>query len=237
MSTEIKIDNVNTGIGDISESIVSTSGSSSSGSNPFFEWLKGISFTTWLIVFLLLSFLGVNVFFYLAKGSQFINQLFAPIMDQSGSWFRQLLGQIVNTSEEGTKGAIDVIGGSVKGAINAIEEEQKQQTGNVSNNISNTSNATNNTNISNTIPTTDIMKNNTLNQTLNTTNQNNQSNNQDYIADDSNSSIQTGGKKGWCYIGEDRGIRSCIKVDEQDMCMSGDIFPSNDICVNPTLRA
>ena len=43
-------------------------------------------------------------------------------------------------------------------------------------------------------------------------------------------------KAGFCYIGEDRGFRSCIKVSEQDTCMSGNIFPSQDICINPNLR-
>ena len=40
-------------------------------------------------------------------------------------------------------------------------------------------------------------------------------------------------KSGYCYIGEDRGFRSCVKVNQADHCMSGDIFPSKDICVNP----
>ena len=44
------------------------------------------------------------------------------------------------------------------------------------------------------------------------------------------------GKSGYCYIGEDRGFRSCVKVGEGDKCMSGDIFPSMEICANPTLR-
>ena len=46
-----------------------------------------------------------------------------------------------------------------------------------------------------------------------------------------------GGKGGWCYIGEDRGFRSCAQVSASDQCMSGDIFPSKDLCVNPSLRA
>jgi hypothetical protein len=60
-----------------------------------------------------------------------------------------------------------------------------------------------------------------------------------YSADDSYSSIQkskSSSKSGWCYIGEDRGFRSCINVGENDTCMSGDIFPTSDICVNPNLR-
>ena len=43
-------------------------------------------------------------------------------------------------------------------------------------------------------------------------------------------------KSGFCYIGEDRGNRSCIEVGEGDVCMSGDIFPTQDICINPNLR-
>lgn len=60
-----------------------------------------------------------------------------------------------------------------------------------------------------------------------------------YNADDSYSSIQkskSSSKSGWCYIGEDRGFRSCINVGENDKCMSGDIFPTSEICVNPNLR-
>ena len=42
--------------------------------------------------------------------------------------------------------------------------------------------------------------------------------------------------RGYCYIGTDRGIRSCIDVKPGDHCMSGKIFPRRDICVNPSLR-
>lgn len=59
------------------------------------------------------------------------------------------------------------------------------------------------------------------------------------LPDDATSVTQTGGrsKSGFCYIGEDRGFRSCINVGENDQCMSGDIFPTMDICINPNLRA
>ena len=43
-------------------------------------------------------------------------------------------------------------------------------------------------------------------------------------------------EQGFCYIGTDRGIRSCIDVVPGEKCMSGQIFPSMDICVNPNLR-
>ena len=43
-------------------------------------------------------------------------------------------------------------------------------------------------------------------------------------------------ERGYCYIGTDRGVRSCIDVSPGDKCMSGQIFPRRDICVNPSLR-
>ena len=43
-------------------------------------------------------------------------------------------------------------------------------------------------------------------------------------------------EQGYCYIGTDRGVRSCIDVVPGDKCMSGQIFPRRDICVNPSLR-
>ena len=56
--------------------------------------------------------------------------------------------------------------------------------------------------------------------------------------DDATSNTQSNrtGKAGFCYIGEDRGFRSCIEVKENDVCMSGQIFPTSEICVNPNLR-
>jgi hypothetical protein len=44
-------------------------------------------------------------------------------------------------------------------------------------------------------------------------------------------------KSGYCYVGEDRGFRSCVPVKSGDKCMSGDIFPTQAVCINPNLRA
>ena len=54
---------------------------------------------------------------------------------------------------------------------------------------------------------------------------------EDYEASEATSKV------GWCFVGEDRGYRSCAEVGAADKCMSGDIFPSKEICVNPSLRA
>lgn len=56
--------------------------------------------------------------------------------------------------------------------------------------------------------------------------------------DDSTSKTQKhqSGKAGYCYIGEDRGFRGCVKVEAGDNCMSGDVYSRQDICMDPTLR-
>uniref|UniRef100_A0A6C0ETM5 Uncharacterized protein n=1 Tax=viral metagenome TaxID=1070528 RepID=A0A6C0ETM5_9ZZZZ len=44
-------------------------------------------------------------------------------------------------------------------------------------------------------------------------------------------------ENGFCYIGYDNGQRDCVDVYAGDVCMSGEIFPTLDICINPKLRA
>ena len=57
-------------------------------------------------------------------------------------------------------------------------------------------------------------------------------------ADDSTSATQKhqSGKAGYCYIGEDRGFRSCAKVEAGDKCMSGEVYARQEMCIDPTLR-
>ena len=95
--------------------------------------------------------------------------------------------------------------------------------------------------LSQTITPSNNTENNSLNRALNTQNALEDgasgAKGSNYIADDSVSPIQkNSGKAGWCYIGDDNGTRTCAKVGENQMCMSGDIFPTSEICVNPNLR-
>jgi hypothetical protein len=43
-------------------------------------------------------------------------------------------------------------------------------------------------------------------------------------------------ENGYCYIGYENGQRECTNVFEGEICMSGEIFPKLDICINPNLR-
>lgn len=41
---------------------------------------------------------------------------------------------------------------------------------------------------------------------------------------------------GFCYVGKQNNLRYCAKVTSKSKCMSGDIFPTMDLCINPKLR-
>ena len=41
---------------------------------------------------------------------------------------------------------------------------------------------------------------------------------------------------GYCYIGKINQSRYCAKVSSKNKCMSGDIFPTMAVCVNPNLK-
>ena len=54
---------------------------------------------------------------------------------------------------------------------------------------------------------------------------------------DGDASIQkpiSAGKAGWCLVGEYEGKRGCVAVGEADRCLSGQLFPSQALCMNPT---
>lgn len=44
------------------------------------------------------------------------------------------------------------------------------------------------------------------------------------------------GLEGYCFIGEENNIRACAPVGKNNKCMSGEIFPTMEICMNPDLR-
>ena len=43
------------------------------------------------------------------------------------------------------------------------------------------------------------------------------------------------GKNSWCLVGEYKGRRGCIEISEYDKCMSGQVYPSQKMCLNPVL--
>lgn len=202
------------------------SSTGTSDSNSFVDMIKSISLTNWLIIILILAFLGFNVFVYLAKGTQGVTNLFGPLIKKIVGFFAVITGDVVDVTAEGTKTVVDATAGTIDKGLTAVQ--------NITPNTPNSNFKAPPSQPQQAQP--DLMANNTLNKALNTS-QSKQTSSTDFQADESSSNIQGGtSKSGWCYIGEDRGFRSCAQVGDNDKCMSGDIFPTQEVCVNPNLR-
>jgi hypothetical protein len=198
----------------------------SGDSSGFFDSLTNINLTTWLLIILILAFLGFNIFVYLAKGTQDFTSFFAPFMEKIFGTTLSVTGQTVDVAAEGAKA---VVGGSANVINTGLTAVQGITPNGAPSSLQTQS-------VQGTMPQPDVTANNTLNRALNTSQQMRQGGgaNEDYEAHEASSSI---GKAGWCFVGEDRGFRTCAEVGVNDDCMSGDIFPSQELCINPNLRA
>ena len=199
--------------------------SSSSSDTGFFDSLKSINITTWLLIIFILAFLGFNIFAYLAKGTQDITNFFAPLIEKIFGATVEITSQAIDVSAEGAKIVVGETADVIESGLTAIQDITPN------NALSSVKGQPINQ------QQVDIYSQgdqSTLNRALNTSQQSQQQ--QDYEANEASSSVHTRGKSGWCYIGDDRGFRSCAQVGVNDTCMSGDIFPSQEICMNPNLR-
>lgn len=217
------------------------------------NFFTDITWQTWLIVILILALLGINIFIYLAKAttgvSGFIDKYFGPILSLFGFGALETTKQTINTSATGTKAGVDIVANTTTGAIDTIEDAAK-------NGMTTTTTNTETTNTTTSYkPTaqkaTSSQKNSMpvqqqiqqaggayeWNQESLDSALNDASHSQEPQPDESLSSVQSSsGKAGWCFIGTDKNVRTCSQVGVSDMCMSGDIFPSQEICMNPNLR-
>jgi hypothetical protein len=208
-----------------SESSLSSFGSNSSSSDAgFFDSLKNINATTWILIILILAFLGFNIFAYLAKGTQTIADIFDPLTEKLFGTTVAVTGQAIDVSAEGAKAVVGGTAGAIQGGLTAVQ--------NVTPNGVNAPSAVKGQPINQ--QQVDVLQQSTLNKALNTAQS--QQPEQDYQANEASSSVHGAGKAGWCYVGNDRGFRSCAQVGVNDTCMSGDIFPSQELCMNPNLR-
>jgi hypothetical protein len=199
---------------------------SSSDSSGFFDGFKSINLTTWLLLILILAFLGFNIFVYLAKGTQDITNLFGPFLQNIFGTAVSTTGQAVDVSAEGAKAVVSGTANAVNTGLTAVQNISPNSVSNLQS-----------TSIQSTLPQHNPINNTSLNKALNNAKQKGETD--DYQAHEASSSLNyegSTGKAGWCYIGEDRGFRTCAHVGASDQCMSGDIFPSQEICINPNLR-
>ena len=178
----------------------------------------------WTIIIIILAMLGINIFIYLAKGTQIFSNFIGKFLGLFGNLAINTTKTAVKAVDVGATTGINLASGTVIAGLSELQ----QLPGQIRSNVQGTS-LTEQTGQNNT----------TLHTALNTGSGSGSGSDSSYQADDSSSSIQQSkgsGKAGWCYIGEEKGYGSCIHVSQSDQCMSGEIFPSQEICVNPNLR-
>ena len=206
----------------------------SSNSSSFMGYFSNISWKTWIIIILVLALLGINIFAYLARGTQetalLFNQIFGPILKFFGYSALETTKQTIDLTATGTKAGVDIAANTATDTIDAIQQtavgvsipQGKMSSSSLPQNMN--QNMGQNMNQG--------LERDSLSRALDNAKQ------ADNVSpDDSRSSIQTTGKSGWCYIGEEQGIRACAEIGVNDTCMSGNVFPNQAICMNPNLRA
>ena len=160
------------------------------------------------LIVVILALLGFNVFSYLAKGTD----IFKNFMASYGKYIPEGIKKTLNLTEKGTALGLDVAAGTIQDVKKVITKE----TG--------------------VAAKTWKARDKKLEKSIDEGNFKGLNNFPQHEPDETDSKVQEKSKKGWCYIGTDRTFRSCIKVNESDKCMSGKIFPTKDICINPSLR-
>ena len=189
---------------------------------------KGIM--TYGIVLIALVILGINAILYLGI-SDSMYDFFKPVIERVIKpilgFFGYTLADLTRTTSEltatGAIAAVDVVADTTKGVVStgkdvivssvdavedAVEEDEDEYEDNEY----------------------EVLKKDLKNRNKNYDSP---------LPDEQTSSIQqnkSSEKAGYCLVGKDRGIRSCIKVESSDVCMSGEIFPSRHLCINPNLR-
>jgi hypothetical protein len=187
-----------------------------SGMQWGFDW---ISILKYIAILVLLALMGLNVFSYLGDASQGaanilgqFSNLFRGIVSDVGKGIKVVVTQTTKTTADGTNAVVDLAASGTKGVVNvtagAIDSGVNVLDKGLSDKDKNK--VKSQTQASLPVPDTD--------------------------GDITQRAPHKGGKAGYCYIGEDRGFRSCVKVGQMDQCMSGDIFPTKEICINPNLR-
>ena len=183
------------------------------------------SIMTYGIVLVALVILGVNAILYLGI-SDSMYDFFKPVIERVIkpilSFFGYTLADLTRTTTEltatGAIAAVDVVADTTKSVVSTGKDAIVSSVDTVEDAVEQEDNEYED-----------------LKRDLKNRNNNYNS----PVPDEQTSAIQKNKsieKAGYCLVGKDRGIRSCMKVESSDVCMSGEIFPSRHLCINPNLR-
>jgi hypothetical protein len=186
-----------------------------------------------ILIVLLLALVGFNVFTYLDEITAWFGDTFGPpfraVARYMGYAATDTAQTTVDVAAKGTKSAVDIAAGAASSGIGVLQQtigqrNDQNQDPSQSQSQSQSQDPSQSQSQSQSQTQNQSPSENALNQALS------------HAKKESPQATSSTSKIGYCYIGEDRGFRSCIQVGEEDTCMSGDIFPTQAICINPRLR-
>ena len=214
------------------------SSSSSTGQTEGSFWSS--SLLLGVICLVLFIFVAGNIYMYATTGKAlFWEELFSGMSSVTGE-IKTFFNNLMNSYEVGGKGVVEVSGETVKSATSIPDDIVK---GNQDNKSSNTTKGAEEVDSDVEDETSKQPTQNSLQKKIDrpaataTTNQQQPPREIDYSGPEpteTNSKSTGGSSIGFCYIGEYNGNRSCASVNDSSNCMSGDIFDTNEKCMNPS---
>jgi len=217
-------------------------------SEPKTSVVKSIFF--WIFIIILLAFLGLNIFKYLAEGTDIVSGLLSPIayiitmvsgdtakttLQHTSHGAQTIAGETSNFLQMLLKLITDIFNNSVKFIANTSTSGISYLQSTIKQDKITSTNGNGNGNEED--EEEGVLKNerkieNRV-QDLPNTIKNLIIKKEDNIPEPSSAESQ---QHGYCYIGKENKLRHCAKVSSKSKCMSGDIFPTMDLCINPKLR-
>jgi hypothetical protein len=177
-------------------------------SNSFIDFSKNTVIII-LVVILFLSLLGVNVFILFGNGFQEIVDIFRPVFSKTMANLGYASGTLLDRSSDivadSAKTGIDILHGTVDSVGNLLIKASGEGAG---------------AELDININQPPIIPPNPPSP------------------DNATSTIQSNpstSKSQWCLVGEYNGTRGCVSVSDQNKCLSGQVFPSQQVCLNPNL--
>ena len=208
----------------------------------FFEKKSGMfdfNLTKIILIIIILAFFGFNILSYLGF-------TLTQLLDSIKPLLNGILGIFGVAVEDIAKDTVEVTGGVAKSGVNLVAGSAKTATDIASGTINSGIGVIEKTvGIDNDRDTSVDIEDEEKRlseerQTKYEKEMNKKINTPDYRANpdmfDGVSQENNKGAGGYCSVGSYKGIRSCIMVEDSTKCLSGEIFPSKEICINPSLR-
>lgn len=179
------------------------------------------NFLIFFLLFILsLSLLGINFFDFIGTIFDKVMEVLKPVLSQSVSIFNSSAGTLINTSADAIQDVTQITGDVAAGSLHSVGNLLIKSSNDINQNmpriggpldISPHLDAAVNTSPA---PKTEEPKPNATTSPIQTT---------------------TANKGSWCLVGDFKEQRGCVEMREHDKCMSGQVYPSQSVCLNPNL--